>query len=42
MRPDDENGKLPAAERPFRVLVVSGSDRRQYNHPGVDSKGTGP
>ena len=38
MRPNDENGKLPADRRPFRVLVVAGSDRRQYNCPGVDSK----
>lgn len=38
MKPSDENGKLPVAERPFRVLVISGSDRRQYNCPGVDSK----
>ena len=38
MRPRDENGKLPTAERPFRVLIIAGSDRRQYNCPGVDSK----
>lgn len=38
MKPDDDRGKLPTAERPFRVLVVSGSDRRQYNCPGVDAK----
>lgn len=38
MKPDDENGKLPTSERPFRVLVISGSNRRQYNCPGVDSK----
>jgi multimeric flavodoxin WrbA len=38
MKPNDANGKLPPAERPFRVLVISGSDRRQYNCPGVDSK----
>src|SRR5436305_11888360 len=38
MKPNDENGKLPTAQRPFRVLVISGSDRRQYNCPGVDSK----
>ena len=25
-------------ERPLRVLILSGSDRRQYNCPGVDSK----
>src|SRR5881227_1166435 len=38
MKPNDENGKLPTAERPFRLLIISGSDRRQYNCPGVDSK----
>lgn len=38
MKPDDRNGKLPLAERPFRVLLIAGSDRRQYNCPGVDSK----
>jgi hypothetical protein len=38
MKPHDDNGKRPAAERPLRVLVIAGSDRRQYNCPGVDSK----
>ena len=38
MKLNDENGKLPPDQRPFRVLVLSGSDRRQYNCPGVDSK----
>jgi hypothetical protein len=38
MKPNDENGNLPSNERPFRVLIISGSDRRQYNCPGVDSK----
>ena len=38
MKPNDDNGRLPTAERPFRVLVIAGSDRRQYNCPGVDSK----
>ena len=38
MKPNDENGKLPTTQRPFRVLIISGSDRRQYNCPGVDSK----
>ncbi len=38
MKPNDANGKLPPGERPFRVLILSGSDRRQYNCPGVDSK----
>jgi multimeric flavodoxin WrbA len=38
MKPNDDNGKLPPAERPFRVLIIAGSNRRQYNCPGVDSK----
>ena len=38
MKPNDDSGRLPTSERPFRVLVISGSDRRQYNCPGVDSK----
>lgn len=38
MKPNDDNGRLPPAERPFRVLILAGSDRRQYNCPGVDSK----
>ena len=38
MRPNDENGKLSTAARPFRVLLISGSDRRQFNCPGIDSK----
>ncbi len=38
MNPNDDNGKLPTSQRPFRVLIIAGSDRRQYNCPGVDSK----
>ena len=38
MKPDDSNGDLPPSERPFRVLIIAGSDRRQYNCPGVDGK----
>lgn len=38
MKPNDESGKLPPSERPYRVLVIAGSERRQYNCPGVDSK----
>ena len=38
MRPDDTNASRPTAERPFRVLIIAGSGRRQYNCPGVDSK----
>jgi multimeric flavodoxin WrbA len=38
MRPDDANGHRLPSERPFRVLLVAASNRRQYNCPGVDSK----
>ena len=38
MKPNDDNGRLQVEQRPFRVLVIAGSDRRQYNCPGVDSK----
>lgn len=38
MRPDDSNGSKPPHERPLRILVIAGSNRRQYNCPGVDSK----
>jgi hypothetical protein len=38
VKPDDRNGARPPDQRPFRVLIVAGSARRQYNCPGVDSK----
>ena len=38
MKPNDDNGKLPLEQRPLRVLIIAGSNRRQYNCPGVDSK----
>jgi hypothetical protein len=38
VKPDDRNGRLDPGQRPTRVLLVAGSDRRQYNCPGVDSK----
>lgn len=38
MQPNDENGRLPPGERPLRILLIAGSDRRQFNCPGVDSK----
>ncbi len=38
MEPNDANGHRAPGERPFRVLLISGSQRRQYNCPGVDSK----
>jgi len=38
VRPDDANGNRPPSERPFRVLVIAGSNRRQYDCPGIDSK----
>ena len=38
MKPNDANGARPPAERPFRLLLIAGSDRRQYDCPGADSK----
>jgi hypothetical protein len=38
MKPNDDNAKLSTSQRPFRVLIISGSNGRQYNCPGVDSK----
>jgi hypothetical protein len=38
MKPNDRNGHLPPEQRPFRVLLIAGSDRRQYDCPGIDSK----
>ena len=38
MKPNDDNAKLPVENRPFRIMIISGSQRRQYNCPGVDSK----
>jgi hypothetical protein len=38
MKPNDENAKLSPAQRPFRILIISGSQRRQFNCPGVDGK----
>ncbi len=38
MKPHDANGKLPTSDRPFRVLVLSGSNRRQFDCPSSDSK----
>ena len=38
MKPNDKNAKLPLEQRPFCVLIISGSNKRQYNCPGVDSK----
>lgn len=38
MKPNDTNGYLPPQKRPFRVFIISGSQRRIYNCPGVDSK----
>jgi hypothetical protein len=38
MKPDDSNGHQPPGERPFRVLLIAGSDRRQWDCPGIDSK----
>jgi hypothetical protein len=38
VKPNDANGHLPTSQRPFRILIIAGSDRRQYDCPGVDSK----
>jgi hypothetical protein len=38
MKPSDSSGRLPFGERPFRVLLIAASQRRQYNCPGVDGK----
>ncbi len=38
MKPDDKSAKLPPSQRHFRILIISGSDRRQYNCPGIDGK----
>jgi len=38
VKPNDANGALPPDKRPFRVFVIAGSNRRQYDCPGIDSK----
>jgi hypothetical protein len=38
MKPNDDNARLDPDQRPFRILIIAGSQRRQYNCPGVDSK----
>jgi multimeric flavodoxin WrbA len=38
MIPNDANGKLAPEDRPFRVLLIAGSNRRQYDCPSIDSK----
>ncbi|MDQ6814802.1 MAG: NAD(P)H-dependent oxidoreductase, partial [Bacteroidota bacterium] len=38
MKPNDNNAALHVDQRPFRILIISGSQRRQYNCPGLDSK----
>lgn len=38
MKPDDDNGAKLPADRPYRVLLIAASERRQCNCPGVDSK----
>jgi hypothetical protein len=38
VKPNDGSGKLRPEKRPFRVLLIAGSDRRMYNCPGIDSK----
>ena len=39
MKPNDDSAKLPIEKRPFRIMIISGSGRRQYNCPGVDGRG---
>ena len=38
MKPNDANGARAPEDRPFRVFLIAGSDRRQYDCPGADSK----
>ena len=38
MKPNDANAKLPPDQRPFRILTIAGTNRQQYNRPGVDGK----
>lgn len=38
MHPVDSNAALPVRDRPLRVMIISGSARRQYNCPGIDGK----
>ncbi len=38
MKPDDKNALLTVNQRPFRILIIAGSGRKQYNCPGIDSK----
>ena len=38
MKPDDKNAALSTDQRPYRVLIIAGSGRKQYNCPGVDGK----
>ena len=38
MKPDDRNGAKAPEDRPFRVLIIAASNRRQYDCPGIDSK----
>lgn len=38
MKPRKKSPGRPLEKRPLRVLLIAGSDRRQYNCPGVDSK----
>ena len=44
MKPNDDNGKLPPSERPVRVLLLSGSERRQcrVSWPGPPHVQDGP
>jgi multimeric flavodoxin WrbA len=38
MKPDDANGTLPASQRPFRVLLIAGSNRGPQSCAAAESK----
>ena len=38
MKPNNHNAKLPFEKRPFRVLLMAGSARREDNCPAANSK----
>lgn len=36
MKPNDKNAALRVEQHPFRVMIIAGSQRKQYNCPCVD------
>lgn len=38
MNPNDKNSALSTEQRPFKILIIAGSARKQYNCPGIDGK----